>query len=70
MTIKSEYTDLTTVKAGVNQGGVLVSLLYLLYPPNLPTSAESTTATFADDTTIIIFHLSFISNQNLVHSLS
>jgi hypothetical protein len=50
------YTSLRPVLSGVLQGSVLVPLLYLLNTAGLPTTADSTTATFADDTAVLTAH--------------
>jgi hypothetical protein len=47
--VETEYTQLSPV----NAGSVLGPLLYLLYNADLPTSQESATATFANETAVI-----------------
>jgi hypothetical protein len=48
MKAETAYTELSPVNAYIPG-----PLLYLLYTAGLPTSPESTTATFADDTAVL-----------------
>jgi hypothetical protein len=50
------HSSLRPVLAEVPQGSVFGPLLYLIYTADLPTLANSTTATFADDTAILTVH--------------
>jgi hypothetical protein len=48
-----EYSDLKPVKAGVSQGSVLGPVLYLIFTSDIPQTAGTTVATFADNTAIL-----------------
>jgi hypothetical protein len=53
---REAYSSLRQIIAGVPQSSVLGPLLYLIYTADLPTLANSTTATFADDTAFLTAH--------------
>jgi hypothetical protein len=48
--VGNNYSELTSIHAGVPRGSVLGPLLYLLCMADLPTSPRTLIATFADDT--------------------
>lgn len=50
---QNAWTELQFIEAGVPQGSVLGLMLYLLYTTDIPTSPDTTTATFEDDTAIL-----------------
>ena len=47
------YSELKPIKAGVPEGSVLRPVLYLIYLSDIPQLAETSVATFADDTAIM-----------------
>jgi hypothetical protein len=50
---ENEYSGSKQIKAGVPQGSVLGSILYLLYTSHIPTTQDTLLATFADDTGVL-----------------
>jgi hypothetical protein len=50
---EDEYTEPFLSHVGVLQSSVIGQLLYLLFTTDLQTSSETTSATFADDTTVL-----------------
>jgi hypothetical protein len=53
---REERTSLHVVLSGGQQGIVLGPLLYLLYTADLPTAADSSAVTIADDTAVFATH--------------
>ena len=53
---REEYTSLPTVLSGVPQGSLLGPLLCLLDTADFPTTADSTTANFPEDTAVLTTH--------------
>jgi hypothetical protein len=51
--IVNEFTELFPIHAEITKGIVLRTLLYLLFTTDFPTSSETTSATFADDTAVL-----------------
>jgi hypothetical protein len=49
---RESYISLRPVLSGMPQG-IVLGPLYLIFTANLPTTAESITATFADDTAVL-----------------
>jgi hypothetical protein len=54
--LNDETTNLRKTEAGVPQGNALEPVLYIIYTNDLPTSDNTTSATFADDATILTTH--------------
>jgi hypothetical protein len=51
--LKEVITNLRKIEAGVPQWSALVPVLYFIYTADLPTSEDTNTAAFADDTSIL-----------------
>ena len=51
--VGSETSEIYPIEAGVPQGSVLGPMLYVLFTSDIPTSTNTTTGTFADDTAIL-----------------
>jgi hypothetical protein len=49
----NKYSNLKEIKAGVPQGNVLLSVLYLLYTYDVPQTVNTKIATFADDAAVM-----------------
>lgn len=71
MKFQQELTELHPINSGVPQGSVLGPILYLLHTADMPTTENTLTATFADDTAILASHESpEIASRNLQISLN
>lgn len=50
---KDTMSDIYEIKAGIPQGSVLGPILYTIYMHDMPTTSDTTIATYADDTAIL-----------------
>ena len=62
--LENTHTELISIESGVPQGSVLGPILYVIFTSDIPTSPETTTATFADDTAILSCHRDPVEASN------
>lgn len=68
--VNSECSALQEIQSGVPQGSILGPTLYLIYTADLPTTPNTTTGTFADDTALLSSHTNpETASQNLQRHL-